>query len=101
MRSYDTPRGRERSLSSFPRRKSKQEIGVPFACGVLVPLTRREQIWNKWVMIGDADIAAIADGLVRVYGAGEAAQRATERALAELDGGNVGVATTWRRVLNA
>ncbi len=50
---------------------------------------------------GDDDVAAMAVGLVRAYGTEAAACRATERALAELDDGNLSAARSWRRVLNA
>ena len=50
---------------------------------------------------GDGDVAAMAAGLVRAYGTEAAASRATERALAELDDGNLSAARIWRQVLNA
>jgi hypothetical protein len=52
-------------------------------------------------MIMDSDVLAMADGLARAYGVRGAIAAATDRALAELDDGNVRVAVTWRRVLNA
>src|SRR5271170_7468165 len=52
-------------------------------------------------MIEDSVIAAMATGLAREYGLVRAAATATDRALAELDQGHVGVARTWRRILNA
>jgi len=52
-------------------------------------------------VIEDSVIAAMATGLAREYGLAHAAATATDRALAELDQGHVGVARTWRRILNA
>lgn len=42
----------------------------------------------------------MAEDLARTYGVEGAADKATELALAELERGHVGVATTWRRILN-
>lgn len=52
-------------------------------------------------MIKESDVLAMADGLARAYGVRVAVATATDRALAELDDGNIRVAVTWRRVLNA
>ena len=49
----------------------------------------------------DSDVLAMADGLARAYGVKAAMKTATDRALAELDDGNLRVAVTWRRILNA
>ncbi len=52
-------------------------------------------------MIQETEVTSMADELARAYGVTAAAARATEQALAELERGHVGVATTWRRILNA
>jgi len=52
-------------------------------------------------MIEDRDIEAIAAELARECGLGRAAATATDRALVDLNQGHVGVARTWRQILNA
>lgn len=52
-------------------------------------------------MIEDHEIRSIAEDLARVYGVRSAASRATGQAFTELEEGHLGVAATWRRVLNA
>lgn len=68
--------------------------------GPASPLTKSEQIENMLGMIADGEIHSMADELARAYGLPGASARATEHALAELERGHVGVATTWRRILN-
>jgi len=51
-------------------------------------------------MIEDTEIAAMAAGLARAYGLTDAATKATDYALAALDQGHLGLARTWRRILN-
>jgi hypothetical protein len=52
-------------------------------------------------MIENDEIAAMANGLVQAYGMPRAIETATDHALAALDQGHLGVAKTWRRILNS
>jgi hypothetical protein len=52
-------------------------------------------------VIEDHEIRAMAAGLLARYARDEAARKATDLALIALDEGHVGVARTWRRILNA
>ena len=51
-------------------------------------------------VIEDHEICAMAAGLLERYTRADAAQKATDLALVALDEGHVGVARTWRRILN-